>query len=125
MKRKLLWRFRKQSEADPVITLPCGCKYWCGITTGPYNEVIKFCPEHYRYGFSVYYSVKKNCLRYVPNGANFDKRAKKFTLQLASCIKTSCAGTTDTLSAIIKKNNSKIAWSNSDAVPSIAGKGKT
>jgi hypothetical protein len=104
--------------------LPCGCKYWCRTTAGPDNQVVKFCLEHYRYGFSVYYSVKKNCLRYVPNGANFDKRAKKFIVQLAPCVKTSCAGPIGTLSEIIKKNNSKIAWSESDAVPAIAGGGK-
>ncbi len=25
----LLWRFRKISEANPIITLDCGCKYHC------------------------------------------------------------------------------------------------
>ena len=40
-KRKLAWRFRKGSEADPIITLPCGCKEYV------YEHIIvNHCEKH-------------------------------------------------------------------------------
>ena len=38
---KLLWRARKGSLADPILTKACGCKYWCHDGT-----VVRPCPEH-------------------------------------------------------------------------------
>lgn len=43
MKRKLLWRFRKKSEADPIRILECGCKQYT-----PTGEIIPCagCEKH-------------------------------------------------------------------------------
>jgi hypothetical protein len=41
MKRKLLWRHRKRSEADPIQTLECGCKVYVYDGT-----VVRHCEEH-------------------------------------------------------------------------------
>ena len=41
MKRKLLWRHRKRSEADPIQTLECGCLYYVYDGT-----VVRHCEEH-------------------------------------------------------------------------------
>ncbi|MCK9569931.1 hypothetical protein M0R72_13390 [Candidatus Pacearchaeota archaeon] len=41
MKHKLAWRFRKGSMADPIKTLPCGCKQYVYDGT-----IVKHCEEH-------------------------------------------------------------------------------
>ena len=41
MKRKLAWRFRKGSEADPFNFKPCGCKFYVYDKT-----VVRHCEEH-------------------------------------------------------------------------------
>lgn len=41
MRRKLLWRARKQSEADPFRFLPCGCKVWVYD-----NTIVRLCEAH-------------------------------------------------------------------------------
>ena len=41
MKSKLLWRFRKGSEANPIQTLPCGCKIYVYDKT-----IVWYCDEH-------------------------------------------------------------------------------
>ena len=41
MKRKLLWRFRKQSEAEPFDIVQCGCKIYI-----PDGTVIHYCINH-------------------------------------------------------------------------------
>ena len=40
-KVKLAWRFRKGSESDPILSHPCGCKYYC--YTG---QIVRHCKEH-------------------------------------------------------------------------------
>jgi len=40
-KKKLHWRFRKGSEADPFDFLECGCKYYIYDGT-----VVRPCPDH-------------------------------------------------------------------------------
>lgn len=41
MKQKLLWRFRKVSEADPIKTLKCGCRAYVYDGT-----VVRYCEKH-------------------------------------------------------------------------------
>ncbi len=41
MKKKLLWRFRKRSEADPIKVLPCGCRVWIYDGT-----IVRRCEKH-------------------------------------------------------------------------------
>ena len=39
--KKLAWRFRKGSLADPIKVLECGCKVWVYDGT-----VVRPCPKH-------------------------------------------------------------------------------
>lgn len=41
MGKKLLWRFRKRSEADPFEVLQCGCKIYVYDGT-----VVRYCINH-------------------------------------------------------------------------------
>jgi len=41
MKRKLLWRHRKRSEADPIQRKECGCLYYVYDGT-----IVRHCEEH-------------------------------------------------------------------------------
>ena len=41
MKRKLSWRFRKGSEANPIVTLVCGCRVYVYDKT-----VVHYCDKH-------------------------------------------------------------------------------
>lgn len=43
MKRKLLWRFRKGSGANPIQALDCGCKYYVYDKT---KTLIWRCEKH-------------------------------------------------------------------------------
>ena len=43
MKNKLDWRFRKGSEADPIKSLECGCKYYVYDKA---KTIIRHCETH-------------------------------------------------------------------------------
>ena len=61
-KVKEAWRFRKRSEADPILILPCGCKKYC--YTG---QIVRFCDKH---------SITENCPNCNGSGMKLSKTAK-------------------------------------------------